>query len=70
MISTSTPRSGLVQAIAEVAALCPEMRMGQLVVNLATLARGPHKESIWDVEDDKLLAVARQQRDVLLQRHS
>ena len=64
----ATHRDELVQTLAEVAALCPEMRMGQLVANLATLARGPHKESIWDVEDDELLDAAKRQRDVLAQR--
>lgn len=41
---------------------CPEMRLGQLVANLATLARGPAPEAVWDAEDSELLEAARQQR--------
>jgi hypothetical protein len=50
-----------VQVLAELSELCPEMRMGQLIANLAALAKGPAAEAVWDVEDDELLAAARKQ---------
>jgi len=37
--------------LAELSEVCPEIRMGQLVVNLSYLARGPAVESVWDMED-------------------
>ena len=37
----------------------PEWRFGQLVANLAVWARGARAESVWDVEDDELIAAAR-----------
>jgi hypothetical protein len=52
-------RHELLQIFAELSELVPEVRMGQLVVNLSYLARGLSNESIWDVEDDELLNVAR-----------
>jgi hypothetical protein len=63
----ATQRTELVQALSDVAACFPEMRMGQLIVNLATLARGPQKESVWDVEDDELLEAAKKLRETFLQ---
>jgi hypothetical protein len=52
----------------ELSSLCPDVRLGQLVVNLSYLARGMAHESIWDMEDDELLRAARQQLEVLRAR--
>ncbi len=52
-------RQELLQVLAELSELVPEVRLGQLIVNLSYLAHGLSHESIWDVEDDELLAVAR-----------
>lgn len=41
--------------------LLPDMRFGQLIANLSSLALGPSPESVWDVEDAELLAAIRQQ---------
>jgi hypothetical protein len=49
----------LVEAIAEMRALFPDWRMGQLVANLVTAAGGVDAGAIWDMEDDLLLAAAR-----------
>ena len=37
----------------------PEMRIGQLLTWFASAARGPKPESIYDAEDDELIAVMR-----------
>jgi hypothetical protein len=37
----------------------PDLRFGQLIANLATLAHGAKAEAIWDAEDEELLAAAR-----------
>jgi hypothetical protein len=59
-----TERSELLRVLAELSEACPEMRMGQLIANLATLARGAVIEAIWDAEDEELLAAARRQLEV------
>jgi hypothetical protein len=46
-------------ALAELRSVFPDWRFGQMIANLATAARGPQVESIWDCEDDELLAAAR-----------
>jgi hypothetical protein len=63
-------RAELLKVLGELNEECPEMRMGQLIANLATLARGAAVESIWDVEDEELLAAARRQVDVFRARRS
>jgi len=54
-----TSRGELLQALAELGALFPDWRFGQLVANVATAARGPQVEAIWDSEDEDLLTAAR-----------
>jgi hypothetical protein len=49
----------LTEAIAELRGLFPDWRMGQLVSNLVMAAGGTDGSAIWDIEDDRLLAVAR-----------
>jgi hypothetical protein len=52
-------RAELLQALTELSTVFPDWRFGQLVANVATAARGPQAESIWDSEDEELLAAAR-----------
>ena len=52
-------RAELLQVIAEISRLNPDLRLGQLISNLATRARGPNVEAIWDCEDDEFLPAAR-----------
>ena len=66
-MSDST-RQQLLQTLTELSDLCPEMRLGQLIANLASLAKGATPESIWDVEDEELLAAARQQAQYFRER--
>ena len=54
----------LILAVAELRALFPDWRFGQLVANLA-LAAG-RDGAVWDVEDEELLAAARR----LIERNS
>jgi hypothetical protein len=49
----------LIGALAELRALFPDWRMGQLVANLVTAAGGTDAGAIWDMEDEQLLAAAR-----------
>jgi hypothetical protein len=52
-------REELLRVLAELSVLFPEWRFGQLVANVATAARGPQVEAIWDSEDEELQAAAR-----------
>ena len=54
-----TARAELLQVLAELSAVFPDWRFGQLIANVATAARGPQVEALWDSEDEELLAAAR-----------
>lgn len=60
---TNGTRQELLATIAELSKLAPDLRLGQLIANLATLARGAKVEAVWDAEDDELLAAARRLRE-------
>ncbi|QDU22079.1 hypothetical protein [Urbifossiella limnaea] len=62
-----TSHDELVEALAELRQALPSLRLGQLVANLATVARGPEAGVVWDVNDDELLAAARWQLAQLTQ---
>ena len=53
-------RQEVLTLLAELSEAAPEVRLGQLIVNLSYLARGLSPESAWDMEDDELLDVARE----------
>ena len=44
----------------ELSKIYPQWRFGQLVANVATWAKGPAAQSIWDVEDEDFLKAAEQ----------
>lgn len=58
---TNAARTEFLAVLAELSVLCPEMRFGQLIANLSTIAKGPSAAALWDAEDADLLAAARQQ---------
>lgn len=66
----SNTRLELLEALSELSEQFPEVRLGQLVSNLATFAKGPQIEAIWDAEDRELLEVAKQQLAVFRSRDS
>ena len=61
MAMTHPERPDLLCALGELSAAFPEWRLGQMIANLAVVARGATTESIWDVEDDELLAAIHHQ---------
>lgn len=63
-------RLELLQILAELSEQFPEVRLGQLISNLATLAKGPQIEAIWDAEDKELLEAAKKQLAVFRSRDS
>ena len=52
-------RHELLVTLRELSAACPDVRMGQLVANLAYQASGHANEAIWEVTDEELLAAAK-----------
>ena len=57
---TDPTRRELLARLARLSELAPDLRFGQLVANLAFLAAGPWDQTLWDLEDDQLLAAVRQ----------
>ena len=49
----------LIETVSELRNVFPEMRLGQLLLNLATAAGASDSAAIWDIEDDALLTAAR-----------
>ena len=52
-------RDELLVVLKELSQIFPDWRFGQMIANLATAAKGARIESIWDCEDEELLAAAR-----------
>lgn len=57
----TTTHDELIESLTELRQALPTMRLGQLLANLATVARGATPGAVWDVEDDELLAAIRRQ---------
>jgi len=70
MAMTNETRRELLRVLDELSAQCPDVRLGQLLANLATLAKGPTVEAIWDAEDEELLQAARRQLEIFRARHT
>ncbi len=58
---TGAPADELLESLAELRRALPSMRLGQLVANLATVARGAVPGAVWEAEDNELLDAIRWQ---------
>ena len=58
----------LIESLAELRRMLPSMRLGQLIANMATVARGAVPGAIWEAEDDELLGAIRWQLEQLAAR--
>ena len=58
----------LIECLAELRQALPSMRLGQLIANMATVARGAVAGAIWEMEDDELLDAIRWQLQQLSSR--
>jgi hypothetical protein len=56
-----TVQDELMESLSELRRALPTIRLGQLIANMATVARGPVPGAIWDAEDDELLGAIRWQ---------
>ena len=53
-------RQDILHRLEQLSELAPDVRFGQLIANLAFLAAGPWDQTLWDLEDEKLLAAINQ----------
>ncbi len=58
----------LIEKLADLQKLSPDVRFGQLLANLGFLVEDQTDQSLWDVEDARLLEVLEKHRADLLQR--
>jgi hypothetical protein len=49
-------QSSVLQRLEQIRRLCPEMRLGQLLATVGMLGEDSTGRSLWDIEDDELLA--------------
>ena len=63
-----TTHDELIETLAELRRALPSMRLGQLIANMATVARGAVPGAIWEAEDDELLEAFRWQLQQLAPR--
>ena len=54
-------RDDLIESLVELRRALPSMRLGQLIANMATVARGAVPGAIWEAEDEELLDAIRWQ---------
>jgi hypothetical protein len=47
-------RAKLIAKLGELSQACPELRFGQLIANLAVVARGTEPGAVWEMEDEEL----------------
>ncbi len=66
---TTSHKAEALTALAELSEAMPEVRLGPLNANLSYQARGLANESIREMEDEELLAAARQQLQEYKARH-
>lgn len=52
-------RQEILKLFAQLSKKYPEMRFGQLVINVAQWAKGPTLSAAWDVTDEELIAAAK-----------
>jgi hypothetical protein len=58
----------LIESLAELRRALPSMRLGQLIANMATVARGAVPGAVWEAEDEELLGAIRWQLGQLASR--
>jgi hypothetical protein len=51
----SNERAEVLRLLADLSEMTPDVRFGQLIVNLSYLAIAPTVEAVWDMEDEQLI---------------
>lgn len=65
---SATLHDELIESLAELRRALPSMRLGQLIANMATVARGAVPGAVWEAEDQELLSAIRWQLRQLASR--
>ena len=63
-----TTQHELIEKLTDLQQLSPDVRFGQLLANLGFLVEDQTDQSLWDVEDARLLEVMEKHRVDLLRR--
>lgn len=63
-------RRDVLRILEELSEACPEYRFGQMIANLALLARGDVDGAVWEMEDDELITAARKHLEDWRERHA
>jgi hypothetical protein len=66
----STTKQETLALLGEVWDLSPDVRLGQLLAHLGFLGEDQTGRSLWDIDDDQLLAVLHHHRTELLDRQN
>jgi hypothetical protein len=61
-------RQKALSLLSEVSELSPDVRLGQLFAHLGFLGEDATGQSLWDIDDEQMLAVLNQHRTELLGR--
>ena len=69
-MTNSDLKREILQALSDLVEHTPDVRFGQLIANLAVIARGPAPEAVWDMEDDELLAAVKSHIEDFERRHA
>ena len=69
MTTTHLPTT-LLERLAEVRARCPEMRLGQILATIGTLAEDQSGPGLWDVDDAEFAAALERFANDLARRKS
>ena len=64
----ATQSNALIQNLSKLRDQCPNMRFGQLMATLGLISEDENGHSLWEIEDDELLAVMEQFGSDLAQR--
>lgn len=65
---TSATRQEALTVLAELCELSPDARLGQLLAHLGFLGEDQTGRSLWDIDDEQLLAVLYHHRAELVER--
>ena len=52
-------RRELLDALAKLSELYPQVRLGQFIANFTSSSEGPYRDSVYDIEDEELLESVR-----------
>lgn len=64
----SAPQRDVLALLAELCELSPDVRLGQLLAHLGFLGEDQTGRSLWDIDDEQLLAVLQHHRGELVGR--